>query len=80
MRDILGESPISFPTGRSAQTVSKETVEQWANSVNRNQTYHYDWHGHQEIIRRMAFELCQDVNNGTRDSLTFEFIHKTTAY
>lgn len=69
MRDFLGKSPIS-----------PDTVERWAGSVNKNQNGHYDWHGHQDVIRRMAFQICQEVQDGTRDSLTFELVNKPTSY
>ena len=60
--------------------ISPDAVELWAGSVNKNQNGSYDWHGHQEVIKRMAFQLTEDVHNGTRDSITFENVDKPTSY
>ena len=70
MRDFLGKIiPISTPD-----------VDKWAGGACKNQNGHYDWHGHQEVIKRMAFQLIEDVHNGTRDSITFENVDKPTSY
>ena len=68
MRNILGKTPTSTPD------VNKRA------GACKNQNGHYDWHSHQEVIKRMAFQLCEDVENGTRDSLTFELVEKPTSY
>ena len=60
--------------------ISPDAVELWAGGVNKNQNGSYDWHGHQEVIKRMAFQLTEDVHNGTRDSITFENVDKPTSY
>ena len=68
MRDFLGKHPISTPD-----------VDKWVGGT-KNQNGHYDWCGHQQVIKRMAFQLTEDVHNGTRDSITFENVDKPTSY
>ena len=35
-------------------------------------TDHYDWQSHQQVLENIALLLCIDVENGKRDSVTFE--------
>ena len=32
----------------------------------------YDWECHQQAVKNIALSLCIDVENGTRNSITFE--------
>jgi len=34
----------------------------------------YDWECHQQAVKNIALLLCIDVENGTRNSITFEMV------
>ena len=70
MRDFLGK-PISTP-------VTEKCIDDWAGTACKNQNGYYDWRGHQQVIRHMAFQICEDVNSGTRDPITLEL--RPTSY